>query len=203
MKYKLELWLFLVVASVAAALQCGCGREQENNKVVEKKMVRLETGKGNIVIELDEAGAPVSVANFLRYVKEGFYNETVFHRVIPSFMIQGGGFTADMRQKKAHEPIVNEASNGLKNNRGTIAMARTNNPNSATSQFFVNHVDNDSLNYVEGRNPGYAVFGRVAEGMDVVDAIAGVKTTTKGHFQNVPVEPVVIKSAKVISGAED
>lgn len=203
MKYKLELWLFLAVASVAAVLQCGCGGEQENNKVVVKKMVKLETGKGNIVVELDEAGAPVTAANFLRYVKEGFYDETVFHRVIPSFMIQGGGFTADMRRKKAHEPIVNEASNGLKNNRGTIAMARTNNPNSATSQFFVNHVDNDSLNYVEGRNPGYAVFGRVVEGMDVVDAIAGVKTTTKGHFQNVPVEPVVIKSAKVISGAED
>ena len=203
MRYKLGMWLFLAVASVAAVLQCGCGREQENNEVVEKKMVRLETSKGNIIIELDAARAPVSVANFLRYVEEGFYDETVFHRVIPSFMIQGGGFTADMRQKKAHEPIVNEASNGLKNNRGTIAMARTNNPNSATSQFFVNHVDNDSLNYVEGRNPGYVVFGRAVEGMDVVDAIAGVKTTTKGHFQNVPVEPVVIKSAKVISGAED
>jgi cyclophilin family peptidyl-prolyl cis-trans isomerase len=115
-------------------------------------------------------------------------------------MIQGGGLTVDMRRKKTHEPIINEASNGLRNDRGTIAMARTDNPNSATAQFFINHKNNTPLNYVENRKPGYAVFGKVIEGMDVVDAIAAVKTTRKGRFANLPVKPVVIKSAKVVSG---
>jgi cyclophilin family peptidyl-prolyl cis-trans isomerase len=154
---------------------------------------------GSIVIELDAKAAPVTVKNFLRYVEEGFFDETIFHRVIPNFMIQTGGFTADMRRKETHKPIVNEASNGLKNNRGTIAMARTPNPNSATSQFFINQRDNHSLNYVENREPGYAVFGRVVEGMDVVDAIAAVKTTRQKGMSDVPVEPIVIKSAKLVS----
>jgi len=161
--------------------------------------VKLETSIGDIVIELNEKAAPVTVKNFIRYAEEGFYDGTIFHRVIPNFMIQGGGFKSDMQQKKTHEPIVNEAKNGLKNDRGTIAMARTNNPNSATAQFFINHRNNDSLNY-SPQNPGYAVFGKVIEGMDVVDKIAAVKTSQKGPQSDVPVEPVVIKSARVISG---
>ena len=165
----------------------------------ETKKVKLVTSKGDIVIELDEKLAPVTTANFVGYVEEGFFDGTIFHRVIPNFMIQGGGFTEDMQQKKTHEMIVNEASNGLKNDKGTIAMARTNNPNSATSQFFINHKDNDFLNYTEG-NPGYAVFGKVVEGMDVVDAIAAVETTRKGPHSDVPAEVVEIKSAEVISG---
>jgi cyclophilin family peptidyl-prolyl cis-trans isomerase len=161
-------------------------------------MVKLQTNKGDIVIELNEQAAPVTVKNFLTYVEEGFYDEVIFHRVIPNFMIQGGGFMAQMSRKETHLPIVNEAGNGLKNDRGTIAMARTNNPNSATSQFFINHKNNDFLNYVENKNPGYAVFGKVIEGMDVVDAIAQVMTTTQKGMGDVPVEPVVIKSAEII-----
>ncbi|MFA5252578.1 MAG: peptidylprolyl isomerase [Phycisphaerae bacterium] len=163
------------------------------------KKVKLETTMGDIVIELDEKAAPVTVKNFLTYTGEGFYDGTIFHRVMPGFMIQGGGFTPDMTQKKPHEPIINEASNGLKNNRGTIAMARTNNPNSATCQFFINHKDNPSLNYAGANNPGYAVFGKVVEGMETVDKIAAVKKTQKGPHADVPVEPVMIKSAKIVS----
>ena len=166
----------------------------------EKKMVKLETSIGDIVIELDEEAAPVTVKNFLTYVEEGFYDGTIFHRVIHNFMIQGGGFTEQMVRKPTKPPIVNEASNGLKNVRGSIAMARTNDPNSATSQFFINHKDNGPLDYVENSNPGYAVFGMTVEGMDVVDAIASVKTTVRMGMRDVPAEPVVIKSAKVISG---
>jgi len=184
--------LWFSVLSAVLAVTAGCAGEA--------KMVKLETSMGDIVIELDEENAPVTVKNFLSYTEEGFYDGTIFHRVMANFMIQGGGFTADMKQKETREPIVNEASNGLKNERGTIAMARTNNPDSATSQFFINHRDNNSLNYVEGSNAGYTVFGKVAEGMDVVDAIAAVKTTRKGRYSDVPAESVVIKSAKVISG---
>ena len=166
----------------------------------EKKMVKLETSMGDIVVELNEEAAPVTVKNFLTYVEEGFYDGTIFHRVISNFMIQGGGFTEQMVRKPTKPPIVNEASNGLKNIRGSIAMARTDDPNSATSQFFINHKDNDALNYVENGNPGYAVFGMTVEGMDVVDAIAGIKTTMRMGMRDVPAEPVVIKSAKVIPG---
>jgi len=154
---------------------------------------------GDIVVDLDEQAAPVTVKNFLAYVEDGFFDGKIFHRVIRDFMIQGGGFTAEMSQSKTREPIVNEAANGLKNERGTIAMARTNDPNSATAQFFINHKDNDFLNYVNDANPGYAVFGKTVEGMDVVDAIASVATTTKQGMGDVPVEPVVIVSAKVVS----
>lgn len=163
-------------------------------------MVKLETTKGAIVIEVNETAAPVTSANFLRYVSEGFYDGTIFHRVIPGFMIQTGGFTADMQQKTTHEPIINEARNGLKNQRGTVAMARTNDPNSASSQFFINLVNNDYLNYAGPRNPGYAVFGKVVEGMDVAEKIAQVKTANKDMHQDVPIEQVIIKSAKVVSG---
>lgn len=171
----------------------------EPNKMTQEiKMIKLETSKGDIVIEVNETAAPVTSANFLKYVQESFFDGTIFHRVIPGFMIQGGGFTPDMAQKSTHAPITNEAKNGLKNDRGTIAMARTNDPNSATAQFFINLVDNGSLNYSGPRNPGYAVFGKVTEGMDVVDEIAKVQTSTKGYYEDVPVEPVIIKSAKIV-----
>jgi cyclophilin family peptidyl-prolyl cis-trans isomerase len=169
---------------------------------VDSKMVKLETSMGDIVVELNEAAVPITVKNWLTYVQDGFYDGTIFHRVIPNFMIQGGGLTADMQRKATHPPIVNEAANGPKNDRGTIAMARTNDPDSATSQFFINHRDNDSLNYGGPSKPGYAVFGRVVEGMDVVDKIAAVKTTRVGSRADVPVEAVVIKSAKLVSSGE-
>jgi cyclophilin family peptidyl-prolyl cis-trans isomerase len=163
------------------------------------KKVKLETSMGDMVLELNEEAAPVTVKNFLQYVEESFYDGTIFHRVIPDFMIQGGGFTADMAKKETHAAIKNEAANGLKNDRGTIAMARTNNPDSATAQFFINHTNNDFLNYVDTSNPGYAVFGKVIEGMEAADKIAAVETASKMGMDDVPVEPVVIKSAKVIS----
>jgi peptidyl-prolyl cis-trans isomerase A (cyclophilin A) len=197
MKHVRKSKWFLAAVTVAVAVSIISCRVN-GKSAEERKMVTLETTKGNIVIEVNEQAAPVTSANFLQYVQEGFYNGTIFHRVIPNFMIQGGGFTADMQQKPTRKPIVNEAANGLKNARGTIAMARTNDPNSATAQFFINVVNNDNLNYGP-RNPGYAVFGKVVDGMDVVDAIVNVKTSTKDQFQNVPVEPVSIKSAKITS----
>ena len=161
--------------------------------------VSVETSKGSFVIELHAAEAPKTVESFLSYVKEGFYSGTVFHRVIPDFMVQGGGFTADMQQKPTKAPVQNEADNGLKNDRGTLAMARTSNPHSATSQFFVNLIDNDYLNHTSPtpRGYGYTVFGRVIEGMETVDAIAGVATANRGGHANVPVEPVVIEKMTV------
>ena len=162
--------------------------------------VRVETSKGAFVIELAEDKAPATVANFLQYAKSGFFDGTVFHRVIPGFMIQGGGLTAELKRKPARPPIVNEAANGLSNLRGTVAMARTADVNSATSQFFVNLVDNTSLDHRDGspRGFGYCVFGRVVEGMDVVDAIAAVPTGTVRGMQNVPLEPVVIQRVTVV-----
>ena len=159
----------------------------------------IETNLGNIELELDEKKAPITVKNFAGYAKSGHYNDTIFHRVINGFMIQGGGFTADMNQKPTKEPIRNEAMNGLKNERGTIAMARTMVVDSATSQFFINLVDNSFLDF---RNPspqgfGYAVFGKVTKGMEVVDQIAKVRTGNRGMHQDVPVEPVVIKKVTV------
>ena len=161
------------------------------------KVVRFQTSLGDIVVELDADAAPVTTKNFLRYVQEEFYDGTIFHRVIPNFMIQGGGFTPDIAQKKTHEPIKNEASNGLQNNRGTIAMARTNNPDSATAQFFINLKNNDFLNYGGPSKPGYAVFGKVVEGMEIVDKIAATPTTRKDMMADVPIVPIVIKSVKV------
>ena len=158
-------------------------------------MVVLETTKGNVTIELYAEQAPVSVENFLAYVDAGHFDGTIFHRVIPGFMIQGGGFTEDMQQKPTRDPIKNEADNGLKNERGTLAMARTSDIHSATSQFFVNVADNAFLDH-GSRDFGYAVFGKVAEGMDVVDDIVQVPTGGKGGHQDVPVEPIVIRSAK-------
>ena len=157
--------------------------------------VKLDTSAGDILIELDQAKAPKTVENFLQYVKDKHYDGTVFHRVIDGFMIQGGGFTADMQQKPTRPPIALEASNGLKNDRYTIAMARTGNPNSATSQFFINVKNNDSLNAPNPDGYGYTVFGRVVSGTDAVDKIRAVQTGNKGGMQNVPLEPIVIKSA--------
>ena len=161
--------------------------------------VEMTTSLGKITLELNAEKAPKSVANFMQYAKDGFYNGTVFHRVIPGFMIQGGGFDAKMSQKSTRSPIENEAKNGLKNQRGTIAMARTSNPHSATAQFFINHVDNNNLDYPSFDGWGYAVFGKVTAGMDVVDKIAQVPTGNSGMHQNVPQTPVVIESVKIIS----
>lgn len=156
-------------------------------------MLKFKTSKGEFTVELFTAEAPISAENFLAYVDSGHFDGTVFHRVIPGFMIQGGGMTADMKQKPTRDPIANEAKNGIKNTRGTLSMARTNDINSATSQFFVNVADNDSLDNRAG-SYGYAVFGKVASGMDVVDAIVAVKTGNRGGHQDVPVEAVVIES---------
>lgn len=159
-------------------------------------MVRLTTSAGDIVLDLDRAKAPKSVENFVQYVKAGHYNGTIFHRVIPTFMIQGGGMTKDMSEKPTKPSIPLESDNGLKNTRGTVAMARTMDPNSATSQFFINVQDNAFLDKANSRDGnGYAVFGKVVQGMDVVDKIRGVATTTKPPHQNVPVEPVTILKA--------
>jgi cyclophilin family peptidyl-prolyl cis-trans isomerase len=163
-------------------------------------MVRFETTLGDFTLDLDAESAPVSCQNFLRYVDEGYFAGTIFHRVIPGFMVQGGGFTADMKQKPAHEPIANEADNGLRNRRGTIAMARTNDLHSATSQFFVNLVDNAFLDHRPG-NFGYAVFGRVASGIDVIDKIAATKTGRVGGHGDVPQEPVVVTLVRRASAA--
>ena len=162
--------------------------------------VELETTMGNIVIELNQEKAPNTVANFLEYVKSGHYDGTIFHRVIDGFMIQGGGMDANMKEKSTNAPIQNEADNGLKNEVGIIAMARTSDPHSATAQFFINVKDNSFLNF-SGKNPqgwGYAVFGKVTEGMDIVNKIKGVPTGKYGFHADVPTTPVVITHAKVI-----
>ncbi|MCU0940609.1 MAG: peptidylprolyl isomerase [Burkholderiaceae bacterium] len=163
--------------------------------------VILVTSLGDITLELDAERAPKSVANFLAYVKSGHYEGTVFHRVIEGFMIQGGGFTPDMKQKSTKPPIPIESQNGLKNVRGTVAMARTSDPNSATSQFFINVVDNPRLDYPSFDGHGYTVFGKVVAGMDVVDKIRVVPTTANGPHQNVPAQPVLIKSARLATAA--
>jgi cyclophilin family peptidyl-prolyl cis-trans isomerase len=160
--------------------------------------VKLTTSMGPIVIELDKAKAPISSDNFMKYVEAGHYDGTIFHRVIPDFMVQGGGFSKDMRQKPVNAPIKNESTNGLKNDNYTVAMARTNVRDSATSQFFISVKDNDFLNYSGESNPGYAVFGRVVEGKDVVDKIKKVATGNAGGHQNVPSEPVVIEKAESV-----
>lgn len=157
--------------------------------------VRFSTNLGDIDIELFADDAPISTQNFLSYVDEGFFDGTVFHRVIPGFVVQGGGMTADMQQKRTRAPIRNEADNGIRNSRGTLSMARTNDINSATSQFFINLADNAFLDHKPG-NFGYAVFGRVVAGMDVVDRIAAVKTGRRGMHEDVPAEPVVVTEAK-------
>ena len=160
----------------------------------EPQRVLMKTTKGDITLELDPDKAPQTVANFLAYVDGGFYNGTIFHRVIRGFMIQGGGMLPDMQEKQTRDPITNEADNGLKNVRGSIAMARTSAPHSASSQFFINHQDNANLDYPSFDGWGYAVFGRVVEGLDVVDAIAAVPTGARAGHRDVPKEPVLIES---------
>jgi len=208
MNRKISINLLLLVA---VSLANGCKEKtnqiekvgvantnKEEVKVADTtKKVKLQTSMGDIVIELEQETTPVTVKNFLDYVQAGFYNGTIFHRVINGFMIQGGGFGADMQKKATKAPITNEAYAGPKNNRGTIAMARTSNPNSATCQFFINLVNNNNLDY-STNNPGYAAFGKVIEGIDVVDAIAKVKTTTKSGMRDVPAEVVEIKSAEIL-----
>ncbi len=163
-------------------------------------MVKMQTSMGDILIELEQAKAPKTVDNFLRYVKEGFYDGTIFHRVIDGFMIQGGGFTPEYKQKEPHPPIENEAKNGLKNVRGALAMARTSDPHSASAQFFINVKDNTFLDYPGQDGWGYAVFGRVVEGMEVVDQIKTVKTGSAGPFrQDAPREPVIIQNVSVVT----
>ena len=162
--------------------------------------VKLTTTLGEVIIQLNTEKAPISSANFLTYVNEGFYNGTVFHRIIPDFMAQGGGFDTSFNQKAVHVPIKNEANNGLKNTRGTLAMARTNDPDSATAQFFINYKDNSFLNHTSQTSSGwgYAVFGEVIEGMDVVDAMAKQATSNRGGHQDVPKTNIVIEKAEVV-----
>jgi cyclophilin family peptidyl-prolyl cis-trans isomerase len=174
-----------------AALALSASAQAEAVKVL------MQTSKGDITLELDAQKAPGTVKNFLAYVDEGFYDGTIFHRVIKDFMIQGGGFTPDLRQKKAHDPIENEAKNGLKNLRGSVAMARTSDPHSATAQFFINHKDNAFLDYPGQDGWGYAVFGKVVSGMDVVDAIAAVPTA-RSPMPDSPKETVTITAVKRI-----
>ncbi|MCC5797740.1 MAG: peptidyl-prolyl cis-trans isomerase [Methylophaga sp.] len=182
----------LLLASFSLSAQAEGGAELPK--------VKLETSHGDIVIELNRDKAPETVANFISYVESGFYDGTIFHRVIPNFMIQGGGFTEDFEQKKTGAPIRNEANNGLANNRGSIAMARTGDPHSATSQFFINVTDNSFLNFrgEVASEWGYAVFGQVIEGMEVVDTIRAVATTMRGPHQDVPAENVVIQKAVML-----
>jgi cyclophilin family peptidyl-prolyl cis-trans isomerase len=191
---------FLVLAMVGAGA-ANAANTADPQPAKANPRVALETSKGKIVIELFPDKAPKTVENFLQYVRSGFYDGVIFHRVIPGFMIQGGGFTADMTQKPTKGTIQNEADNGLRNERGTLSMARTSDPNSASSQFFLNVADNRSLDH-KGKTPqgwGYAVFAKVVEGMDVADAIVSVRTTTKGPYGDVPVEPITIKKATIVA----
>ncbi len=184
--------VLLGLLAIALLLPVSNSFAEEQSKTVK---VLIETTRGNIELELYPQKAPETVANFLRYVDEGFYEGTIFHRVINSFMIQGGGFDAGMKKKSTHKSIKNEAGNGLTNDRGTIAMARTGEPHSATSQFFINHIDNDFLNFKspDQRGWGYCVFGRVTDGMKTVDTIADLFTKRVNGMQNVPEQTVMIK----------
>lgn len=187
-----------IMAMVLAGALSGAAAAQaqaSDNHEGDTPMVVFETNYGDITLEMFPDEAPVTVENFLQYVDEGFFDGTIFHRVIPGFVIQGGGFTEDMNQKETRAPIKNEADNGLKNSRGSLSMARTQQVNSATSQFFINLKDNAFLDHGT-RDFGYAVFARVAEGMDVVDKIAAVSTGNRGMHQDVPVEPVIVEKAR-------
>ena len=196
------LSLTLVAASFTVSAQDAKPAPAAAPAAAASTKVRLNTNMGQIVIELNAAKAPKTVENFLQYVKDKHYDGTIFHRVIPTFMIQGGGFTADMAQKPTRAPVQNEADNGLPNVRGSVAMARTMDPHSAAAQFFINVVDNPNLNHVSKENGytwGYAVFGKVVSGMEVVDAIKGVTTAPKAPLpSDVPTSPVVINSAEIL-----
>jgi len=191
----MKIKLFVVISVLVTFATAGVDMAAAANPKVE-----METTKGKFVIELFPEKAPDTVKNFLNYVDTKFYDGTIFHRVIPKFMIQGGGFTADMKRKPAGAPIKNEADNGLKNDRGTIAMARTNDPHTATAQFFINTVNNDFLNHKSKTQQGwgYVVFGKVVAGMDVVDAISSAKTVMRGMYRDVPAENIEIRSTVVL-----
>lgn len=194
------LWLLALIAQLAwlggfAVSSLSAGETKKG----ERPVIVMKTSLGEIAIELDAAKAPKTTENFVKYVEDGHYNGTIFHRVIDGFMIQGGGFAPGLKEKKNGSPIVNEADNGLRNTRGTIAMARTSDPHSATAQFFINVADNAFLDF-KSKTPqgwGYAVFGKVTRGMEVIDQIRKVSTATKGPHQNVPREDVVIESVKI------
>lgn len=193
--------LCLIVLSLLFIVPASTSAEEEGNN----PMVEVTTNLGSFTVELYPDKAPISVKNFLHYVNMKFYDGTIFHRVMPTFMVQGGGFTPDMMKKATGAPIENEANNGLSNLKGTIAMARTGEINSATCQFFINVKDNTGLDY-RGDAPadyGYAVFGKVVDGMDTIEKIKGVKTTTKGAYANVPDKPVIIKSIRRASKVEE
>ncbi len=199
-----QVCLLLVLSMMSLASLCFSSTPKDQQPMTDKQknpIVLIKTTQGDIKVELYADKAPLSVKNFLQYVNEGFYDHTIFHRVIEGFMIQGGGFTKDMQQKTTHATIKNEAENGLSNKAGTLAMARTSDVNSATAQFFINTVDNPFLDF-KGKSSsayGYCVFGKVIEGMDVVNKIKKVKTANKGPFENVPVETVEIIEAKELS----
>ncbi len=196
--------LFMLANSNAQSVaEAGASNSDLPAVTATKPQVIVHTSMGDIHLQLYADRAPLTVRNFLQYANDGFYQDTIFHRVISGFMVQGGGFTADLQRKRPNEPITNEADNGLKNERGTVAMARTNNPHSATSQFFINHVDNRALDH-RGKNSaadwGYTVFGEVIAGMDVVDAIAMVETAPQPPLpRDVPVAPVLIESMEVLT----
>jgi len=189
--------LALALAVLQAAPPAPPAPPPDQNPTPDGPVVALDTTLGTIKIGLYKTKSPISSENFLRYVREGFYAGTIFHRVIPGFMIQGGGFTPDMKEKEAHAPIRNEARNMLRNSRGTVAMARTNDPNSASSQFYINLKSNHSLDFGIMPGAGYAVFGVVFEGMDVVDRIANVATGVRGPHENVPNTPVLIRGTRI------
>lgn len=195
---KIIIGLLLVILSLGA----GSAFAAQSKKAVNDTIVKLETNMGDIVVRLDSKRAPRTAANFIQYVKSGHYDGTIFHRVIKDFMIQGGGFSKEMKEKRALAPIRNEANNGLKNKKYTIAMARTSDPHSASAQFFINTKDNDFLDF-KSETPegwGYAVFGQVIQGQDVVDKIEAAKTGSRGYMDDVPLTPLIIKKAVVLEG---
>lgn len=187
-----------LITTVFALLLCCAMQSSYSLTQGKKTMVKFETNQGSFTIQLDAEKAPITVKNFLDYVNAGFYTNTIFHRVIDNFMIQGGGFEPGMTQKSGNTPIKNEAANGLKNDKYTVAMARTNDPHSASSQFFVNTRDNDFLNYPGQDGWGYCVFGKVVEGMDVIDKLGKTKTGRSGFHQDVPKEDIVVLKATVV-----
>jgi peptidyl-prolyl cis-trans isomerase B (cyclophilin B) len=198
---RLMMFVMVMVFGLAgfAAAQDDASKKDSGEAEMGNPVVVIKTSMGEITVELNQKAAPKTVANFLQYAKDGHYDGTIFHRVIKGFMVQGGGFTSDMAQKTVRDPIKNEADNGLSNRIGTIAMARTNIVDSATAQFFINTVNNNNLDFksADARGYGYCVFGKVTEGMDVVQAIEGVPTANKGRLQNVPSQTVMIESVTV------
>lgn len=201
--HRLRYTVHAAIAALAFAVVAACGPGLGHALAASPVVVEMRTSMGTIELELYPDKAPKTVANFVEYAKERFFDDTVFHRVIPGFMIQGGGFTASMEQKKTRDPIPNEANNGLKNTAGTIAMARTPNPHSATAQFFINVANNAFLDFKAptAQGFGYCVFGRVTKGMDVVEKIVQVPRGNRGQHQDVPLKPVVIQSVRILSGA--